>query len=138
GPAGDALPLTARWNLYVAGYTFVYGIATGLLPHLFLPLLGFPDPQGPWVRIAGVLFFSLSLINVIAFREKATRRVILAVVTFRIWIVVNLLVFGLLGYPWFVYASAAVVGFGVAGTIMTYRREQLSFGASWPQSASTR
>src|SRR5262245_29377360 len=117
GPAGAALPLTARWNLYVAGYTFVYGIATGLLPHLLLPRLGFSDPQGPWVRLAGVLFFSLLLINVIAFREKGTRRVILAIITFRIWIVVNLVVFGLLGYPWFVYASAVIVGFGVAGTI---------------------
>ena len=66
--------MTAWWNLYVAGYTFVYGIATGLLPHLFLPLLGFPDPRGPWVRLAGVMFFSLCLINVVTFREKGTRR----------------------------------------------------------------
>lgn len=122
------LPLTARWNLYVAGYTFAYGIATGLMPHGFLPLLGFPDPQGPWVRLAGVLFFSLCAINVIAFREKGTRSVILAIVTFRIWIVANLLVFGLLGYPLFVYASAGIVAVGVIGTIISYRREEPAYG----------
>jgi len=131
------LPLTARWNLYVAGYTFAYGIATGLMPHGFLPLLGFPDPQGPWVRLAGVLFFSLSAINVIAFREKGTRRVILAIVTFRIWIVANLLVFGLAGYPLFVYASAGIVAIGVIGTLISYRREQRAFGAA-PVTATVR
>jgi len=131
------LPLTARWNLYVAGYTFAYASATGLVPHVFLPLLGFPDPQGLWVRLAGVLFFSLCVINVIAFLEKGTRRVILAIVTFRMWIVANLLVFGLLGYPWFVYASAGIVGIGVIGTIISYRRE-LAHGPAAPLSAPVR
>lgn len=131
------LPLTARWNLYVASYTFAYAVATGLVPHVFLPLLGFPDPEGLWVRLAGVLFFSLCVINVIAFLEKGTRRVILAIVTFRIWIVANLLVFGLLGYPWFVYASAGIVGIGVVGTIISYRRE-LTYGAAASLSAPVR
>jgi hypothetical protein len=131
------LPLTARWNLYVASYTFAYAIATGLVPHFFLPLLGFPDPEDLWVRLAGVLFFSLCVINVIAFLEKGTRRVILAIVTFRIWIVANLLVFGLLGYPWFVYASAGIVGVGVIGTIISYRREPAD-GAAPPLSAPVR
>jgi hypothetical protein len=33
-------PMTARWNWYVAGYTFCYTIATAVAPHQILPIFG--------------------------------------------------------------------------------------------------
>jgi hypothetical protein len=123
------LPMTARWNVYVAGYTFVYGFATAVIPHAMMPLVGFPDPVYPWVRMSGLFFFVLCVFNVVVAREKGPEAIILAILVIRIWFVANLLVLGILGYPWFVFASAGVVGFGVVGTLLTYPRERRQLAA---------
>jgi hypothetical protein len=125
GPVAT-LPSTAKWNWYVAGYTFVYGTATALLPHLILPIVGFADPVVAWTRVSGLLFYVLSVFNIVVARQQGTPPVILAILVIRIWFIANLLVFGLLGYPWFVFASAGIVAIGVVGTIITYRHERVS------------
>jgi len=137
-PRLPRLPLTARWNWYVAGYTGIYGFATAVLPHVILPIVGFEDPVMPWARMSGLLFFVLCIFNIVAARENGPRPIVIGILVIRIWFVVNLIALGLLGYPWFVYASAGIVGTGVVGTIMSYRREQPAYGPAAPPSAPVR
>ena len=128
----------ARSDWYVAGYTFCDTIATAVVPHQILPIFGFDDPVLPWERITGLLFFALCVFNVVVAREKGSGPIILAILTLRSWFIVVLITLGLLGYPRFVWASAIIVGVGVAGTIVTYRpsgsrtmcgRRQLQLGS---------
>jgi hypothetical protein len=124
----STFPLTARWNWYVAGYTCFYAIATSVIPHQILPIVGFDDPVFPWPRMAGLLFFVLCIFNVVVGHEKRTGPIILAILAIRIWFIAVLLVLGLAGYPAFVYFSAGIVMVGVVGTILTYRRERQTKG----------
>lgn len=137
-PRLPVLPLTSRWNWYVAGYTGIYGTATGVLPHLILPIVGFEDPVMPWARMSGLLFFVLCIFNIVAARAAGPRPIVVGILVIRIWFVANLIALGLAGYPWFVYASAGIVGTGVVGTIISYRREQPSYGPATPPSAPVR
>lgn len=117
------MPRTARWNIYVAGYTFLYGTASAVIPRLVLPWVGFDVPQGMWVRVAGMCFYYLCWFNIITYRNKGPAPIILSIMVLRIWFVLVLLAMGIQGYAWFVYLSAVIVSTGVIGTIISYRSE---------------
>jgi len=125
----EKMPRTAGWNLYVTGYTLVYGLATAVFPTLLLPLLGFARPDGLWVRITGLCFLTLCFFNLVTYGQKGSPGNIWAIMLVRAWFVANLLVLAALGYPTFLVISAGIVGLGVVGTIVTFCREWRPAGA---------
>ena len=115
------------WQLYIAAYTALPGIALLLFPRSVIPLMGF-DPamvdEGPWVRLTGMFLLSLT---VITFRiwQKKIEEMVLGTVFLRAFIVVTLFVVGVTGGFPFLYFMIAVVAIGMLGTLWSLRGQDL-------------
>lgn len=110
-----------HWQLYVAAYTFLFGLPLLVTPDFVLPLLGFDPTPGPWVRLVGMLLLSLSVVSYGIYREKVANLVPYSIGV-RAFIMVVLLALAIVGHPPFLYVMCAIVGLGVAGSIYTYVR----------------
>ena len=116
-----------RWQLYIASYTALLGLPLLLIPKSVLPFINF-DPamvdEAPFVRLTGMCLLCLTLVT---FRiwQKQIEEMVLGTVVLRLFIITVLLTVGILqGFP-FLLIMAAVVGFGVIGTLWSLRSVRL-------------
>ncbi len=114
---------TLNWQLYVSGYTLLFGLPLLTVPNEVIPLLGFKVTGEPWVRLAGMFLLSLSYISFGIYREKAIPMLSYSI-TVRAFIFVVLLSLAIGGHPPFLYAIAAIVGIGVVGSTVSYVAEK--------------
>lgn len=110
-----------QWQLYVTTYTSLLGIPLLLFPDAVIPYLGFNPTGEVWVRLTGGLLVALGGITFSIYRLRI-REMIMPSVYVRLGIGVILLLLGLAGYPPFLFAMAAIVLVGVAGTVVSHRK----------------
>jgi len=115
---------TLRWQLYVFGYTLFFGLPLLAVPNDAIPLLGFGTTDEPWVRLAGMFLLSLSFLSFAIYRENAVSMLSYSIAV-RAFFVVVLLSLAIAGHPPFLFAMAAIVGIGVAGSTFAYRAEKI-------------
>ena len=114
---------TLKWQLYVSGYTLFFRLPLLTIPSEVIPILGFKVTGEPWVRLAGMFLLSLSYISFGISREQALKMLWYSIVV-RMFISIVLLSLAIAGHPTFLYAMAAIVGIGVAGSTLSYISEK--------------
>ena len=110
---------TLGWQLYVSGYTLLFGLPLLAVPDEVISLLGFRVTGEPWVRLAGMFLLTLSYLSFGIYRERAVPMLFYSIVV-RTFIVVVLLSLALAGHPPFLYVMALIVGIGVVGSTASY------------------
>jgi hypothetical protein len=118
------MPKTSFWNLYVAGYTGLFGIGPLLLPRAVFEYLGMETGPGLWIKIVGMSFLVLSYYNIVAYRDQGPEAAILSILIVRFWFIAVLTSLALITGPPILFAIIGTVVVGIVGTIISYRKEK--------------
>lgn len=116
------MELAGRWQMYVVAYTFLFGAPLLLVPGMVTPMLGFGHPEGPWVRMVGMLLLGFCAFSWVLFRVRVgTAPFVRASMAIRFFFFCVLATLGLAGHPPFLLVMSAIVLVGVAGSLWAYR-----------------
>jgi hypothetical protein len=110
-----------EWQLYVCAYTLVLGICCLLFPNPVITLFGYPPTDQPWIRILGMMTLGFCYLSWSVYRYRMLQMIRISV-TIRSAFVAVFVLLGLTGFGAWMFAFAAIVAVGVAGSLFSYRR----------------
>ena len=113
---------TLKWQLYVAGYTSVFGTSLLFFPNQLFPYFGFAHTDEPWSRLAGMTVIVFSYFSVMIYKQKIIPMLLHSIIA-RTAIATLLVILALVGYPPFLYLFALIMAVGIIGSTLAYRSE---------------
>ncbi|MBI5782496.1 MAG: hypothetical protein HZA69_02000 [Gammaproteobacteria bacterium] len=123
---------TLRWQLYVAFYTFCFGVPLLLFPNAIIPFFGFAPTQEPWIHLVGMFLLGLCYISTVIYQQQIVSMLLHSIIL-RAGFTLVFLALALSGYPPFFYLVAGIVGFGVAGSALAYLSERSTDEPAMPR-----